>query len=264
MYKIGEFSKITNLTVKTLHYYDEEGILKPSQYLENGYRLYSNEDFKIAKRIVLLRDLDFSIREIKDVLTNVETDEDLQYFLKEKQEMIEDKINNQKQLLKRLDSYLLPNISKGEKTMTYQMEIKEFEADEVATIRFVGSYQTMGEYLGRIYKYLKSNTAGAPYVCYHDGEYKEAADIEVCVPIKKHVSGTKEIKVLPKIKALVTTHIGPYDKLNLAYKAILDYAKDNNIEINWPSRERYIKGPGMVLKGNPEKYVTEIIIPITK
>ena len=54
MYKIGEFSKITNLTVKTLRYYDEEHILPPShRNEENGYRFYDEEDFEKAELICI-------------------------------------------------------------------------------------------------------------------------------------------------------------------------------------------------------------------
>ena len=64
MYKIGEFSKITNMTVKTLRYYDEENILTPSYRDEDtNYRYYSEEDFKKAELILMLRNLDFSISE---------------------------------------------------------------------------------------------------------------------------------------------------------------------------------------------------------
>ena len=68
MYRIGEFSRITSLTVKALRYYDEEGILSPSERDKNGYRLYNETDYEKARQIVLLRELDFSIMEIKDCL----------------------------------------------------------------------------------------------------------------------------------------------------------------------------------------------------
>ena len=56
MYKIGEFSKITKLTVKTLRYYDEQNILNPSyRNAENDYRFYAENDFKKAELIVMLR-----------------------------------------------------------------------------------------------------------------------------------------------------------------------------------------------------------------
>ena len=58
MYKIGEFSKITNLTVKALHYYDEQDILKPSSKNEANYRLYSDEDVKRARLKWLILQID--------------------------------------------------------------------------------------------------------------------------------------------------------------------------------------------------------------
>lgn len=102
MYKIGEFSKITNMTVKTLRYYDEENILTPSYRDEDtNYRYYSEEDFKKAELILMLRNLDFSISEIKDLLNSYEDKSDLSYYLQEKKELIEKKIQQEKLLLKK-------------------------------------------------------------------------------------------------------------------------------------------------------------------
>ena len=56
MYKIGEFSKITSLTIKALRYYEEQGILCPSERDKNGYRLYNDQDYERARLIALLRD----------------------------------------------------------------------------------------------------------------------------------------------------------------------------------------------------------------
>ena len=64
------------------------------------------------------------------------------------------------------------------------------------------------------------------------------------------------------VKAICTTHIGSYESINLAYKALTDYAAANRLETFTPSREVYIKGPGMIFKGNPNKFITELIIPI--
>jgi len=85
MYKISDFSKITNLTIKSLRYYDEESILVPSyRNNENSYRYYDDKDFQKAQFIVMLRELDFSITEIKDILANCIYPEDLSYYLERK------------------------------------------------------------------------------------------------------------------------------------------------------------------------------------
>ena len=133
----------------------------------------------------------------------------------------------------------------------------------VASIRYKGKYSDVGKYIGKIYKAVKGNGKGAPFNCYYDSEYREEADIELCVPTSKSVNNSEVTsKELPRIKAICTTHNGTYESLNKAYKAILDYAKENNLKCLIPSREVYIKGPGMIFKGNPNNYITEIIIPI--
>ncbi len=65
MYKIGEFSKIVDIPVRTLRYYDEYGILKPSE-VDNftGYRYYSDENILECHLIKLLKSLDFTLEEI--------------------------------------------------------------------------------------------------------------------------------------------------------------------------------------------------------
>ena len=55
---------------------------------------------------------------------------------------------------------------------------------------------------------------------------------------------------------------GPYDEVGPTYQALISYAKEHGLEIKAPCREIYIKGPGMIFKGNPQKYVTEVQIPI--
>lgn len=108
MYKIGDFSKITNLSVKALRYYDEENILKPSyRNEENSYRFYDDINFKKAELIVLLRKLDFSISEIKDVMNIYEEENDLSYILEQKKDMIKKKILEEKSLIKKLTSILI-------------------------------------------------------------------------------------------------------------------------------------------------------------
>lgn len=262
MYRISEFSKITNLTVKTLRYYDEQNILKPSYRAENAYRYYDNNDFKRARLIILLRHLDFSILEIKDIVVNCDSPDDLSYYLSEKQDMIAEQIKKGKELINKIDLCLQPKeMEVG--SMNYKIELKEFDALAVAAIRFKGKYSDVGKYIGTIYKEAKGKTYGEPFCCYYDDEFKEEADIELCIPIKGLVKGTNAVsKQLPKIKAICTIHVGNYETLNLAYKAVLDYAKEHSLECKLPSREIYHKGPGMIFKGNPNKYVTEIVIPI--
>lgn len=67
--KIGQLAEQTGLTVRTLHWYDEIGLLKPSQFTESRHRLYSSTDIARLQQIKSLQDLGFSLKEIQDLLT---------------------------------------------------------------------------------------------------------------------------------------------------------------------------------------------------
>jgi MerR family transcriptional regulator, thiopeptide resistance regulator len=66
--KVGELARRTGLTVRTLHHYDEIGLLKPSLYTESGHRLYTDSDLARLQQIVSLRQLGFSLEENRNCL----------------------------------------------------------------------------------------------------------------------------------------------------------------------------------------------------
>ncbi len=107
---------------------------------------------------------------------------------------------------------------------------------------------------------MGSVTCGKPFNLYYDSEYKEEdADIESCIPIRKpkEVEGIS-ISTLPGGKCISLIHKGPYDELGRSYEKIAAYANEKGYRLKTPSREIYLKGPGMIFRGNPRKYITEI------
>jgi len=79
------------------------------------------------------------------------------------------------------------------------------------------------------------------------------------MPIRKgnEVEGIS-VRELPGGRCVSLLHKGPYDELTRSYEKILKYVKDKGYEIQVPCREVFIKGPGMIFRGNPKKYLTEI------
>ena len=262
MYKIGEFSKMTMLSIKALRYYDSRGILSPTVRGDNQYRMYDEDNYEKAILIRKLKKCGFTITEIKDVFLNCDDTKDLNYFLIEKREFIKDNIKKEKELIKDIEKMLLP-VDKEVEYMEYSFEIKTLEPVNVVSVRFKGNYSDMGKYIGSLYKAVKGKADGAPFCLYYDEGYKEKADIELCIPFKGNVTSNElTVKQLPPEKAVCTQHVGTYETLNEAYKQIIQYAKSNGYEMKIPSREIYVKGPGMIFKGNPNKYITDIVIPI--
>jgi len=263
MYKIGEFSKMTLLTIKALRYYHEQNILVPSVIDEyTGYRLYSTQQVEVARTIKMLRNLEFSVKEIKEIFNMIDDLEDLPYYMSEKFNQIESEIARLELIKKRM-------VKAGEKRKEvmnmneYEVIKKHLDTVQVISIRYKGRYDECGGYISKLYKAAKGGHKDVPFNIYYDEGYSDIADIEVCLPVKKEVI-SKEVtfKNIPAVEVLSVIHIGPYDQVGGAYEAISQYAKINGISLSGFAREIYRKGPGMFFKGNPNKYVTEVMIPV--
>ena len=70
------------------------------------------------------------------------------------------------------------------------------------------------------------------------------------------------LRELPRARCVSLLHKGPYDELGRSYAKLLKYVKERGYSIEMPTREVYIKGPGMIFKGNPRNYLTEIQFPL--
>lgn len=70
MRTVNEVSKLTGVSIRTLQYYDSIGLLKPTEYTEAGYRLYDEEALERLQQILLFRELEFPLKEIKDIIYN--------------------------------------------------------------------------------------------------------------------------------------------------------------------------------------------------
>lgn len=264
MYKIGTFSIMTGITVKALRYYHDEGILIPKEVdVLTGYRLYSNEQVELANMIKLLRNCDFSVREIKSILLECDDLNDIPFYLDEKVDIIDSEIQRLLEVKKCID------IEKEKRKVVkvineYQVIKKTLDTTKVIATRYKGKYEDCGAYIGSLYKYARGSAKDVPFNLYYDGEHKEEADIEVCIPVKKELNSKGDIiyRQVEGIDGISVIHIGPYDTIGSAYQALADYANEHNLEMQIPSREIYRKGPGMLFKGNPNKYVTEVFVPI--
>ncbi|MEG1579251.1 MAG: MerR family transcriptional regulator, partial [Oscillospiraceae bacterium] len=111
--KINEVAKRTGVTVRTLHYYDEIGLLPPSQVTGAGYRIYDDAALEVLQQILFFRELDFSLSDIKSIMQNPQYDK--AEALTRHKELLLQKRN-------RLDGLLalLEQNRKGEKDMSFQ------------------------------------------------------------------------------------------------------------------------------------------------
>jgi len=261
-YQIGDFSKISRLSIKTLRYYHEYGLLNPSRIDDiSGYRYYNETALEKVNIILLLKSFDFSLKEIKDIIDNYTSDFEIISFLKDKKSEINSKIYMFKKIEKKLNLYI-NRAEEDSKMKKYNTDIiiKDIPDMLVATVRFKGRYDETGKALGKVGKYYMKYINGKPFRLDHDGEYKEEnADMEIGFPVKKDLN-INEIAsgILKGGKALTLIHNGSYESIGRSYKKIVDFINNNKINVLNPAREVYIKGPGMIFKGNPDNYITEL------
>ena len=117
---INEVAKLTGITVRTLHYYDEIDLLAPSGVLDSGYRIYDDECLKKLQQILFFKELGFELKKIKAILNDEEFDERL--ALENHRKLLLIKSNRIQSLINLVDKTL-----KGENNMSF----KEFDMSEI-------------------------------------------------------------------------------------------------------------------------------------
>jgi DNA-binding transcriptional MerR regulator/effector-binding domain-containing protein len=269
VFSIGEFSRITGLTVKALRFYHEEGVLAPSCIDDQtGYRYYGPEKIEAARVIARLRSLDFSVAEIAAILRNAEDDADLLEHLEKHKRAIAAQVQRLRDVEKTLAQILTSQREAQAMTQNanYQVEEKTLPPMLIAGVRMKGKYDECGRGFAAIGKRFGRHICGPSLLLHYDHEYRENdADFEACMPIRQGAS-TAEINVreLPGGRYVTLLHHGPYEELGRSYAKILEYVKQKNYQIATPTREVYLKGPGMIFRGNPKKYLTEIQMLVEK
>ena len=74
MMTVNEVSKLTGVSIRTLQYYDKIGLLHPAEYTEAGYRLYDDAALETLQQILLFRELEFPLRDIKKIVESPDFD----------------------------------------------------------------------------------------------------------------------------------------------------------------------------------------------
>jgi effector-binding domain-containing protein len=270
VFKIGDFSRLTHITVKALRYYDEIGLLKPVKVDQfTGYRYYSAEQLPRLNYILALKDLGLSLEDIALLVQNsLSANQMRDIFILKKGELARRVADEQKQL-ERVEK-LLAHLEQEGKMSDYQVTLKKLEPMLIASVReTLPTYGACGPLFGEIYKYLAKKLvfkpAGPPLMLIHDPEYKEHdVDVEIGVPITKAVKGSDRVKVyeLPGAEAASTVYKGAYSGINASYQALLTWCEANGYQPLTPCREIYFTSPNDL--EDQSKNVTEIQFPVKK
>ncbi len=267
MLSIGQFSRITGLTVKTIRLYHEKGLLPPSWVdQESSYRYFTERDVERARAIADLRALELSLAEIKELLDEFEDEGGALAFLESQRQKIEAKRAQLAGVARSLDKMIEAERQALDlwRSAPHEVVEKDLVPVLVGGLRWKGSYAETGRMLGRVCRQFGRLACDAPLNLYYDGEYKEQdADIESCIPVR---SGREAegfcVHTLPGGRAVSLMHRGPYSEISRSYARLMGHFQERSLEPLLPIREIYRKGPGLLFRGNPKKYLTEIQVPV--
>jgi DNA-binding transcriptional MerR regulator/effector-binding domain-containing protein len=261
---IGDFSRATHLTVKTLRHYHETGLLEPAQIdPQSGYRRYTTEQISIAQIIRRFRDLDMPLNEIRAVLSapDVQARNDLIAAH-----------------LKRLESDLartqtaVASLRNLLRHPTPAVDIGRRKADRVtaaAISEIVDVKDALSWYLGALgelravllaQRITPTGTAGG---IFSNALFSHArGEATVFMPCDGAVRAIGRVapQVVAGVELATLVHEGPLANIDLAYGSLATYVTQHALAVEGPLREYYLVGP----QDTPEEsaWRTEIGWPI--
>lgn len=267
MFRIGEFSKLAKATTKTLRFYDEAGILKPS-FVDsgNGYRYYEAKQLYDLNRIMALRQAGLSIADIKQVITDTGQSAADEIYRANKA-AIESEIDQLKEKLSRL-GFLLEDMQ-NKQPETYQVTLKNLPRQTVFFRRqVISAYKDLPEFIADAVnelrqKRLRISSPPYSYIVYLDRGYRESnINVEYAQAIELPHFPDAAVKISSPALFACVCHKGPYETIPLAYGHILDWIAKNGYSVSGGIRECYIKG--VFDTKDADEWITEIEIPVKK
>lgn len=152
MRTVKQVAELTGISSRTLQYYDEIGVFKPTEVTDSGYRLYDDESLKTLQQVLFFKELDFPLKDIKEIMRNPKFDK-IEAFKKQK-ELIRVKRDRLDGLLNLLDK-----LEKGESCMSfkefdmseYLQVLEQFKAENVEDIiKHWGSVEAYDKFVNKI------------------------------------------------------------------------------------------------------------------
>lgn len=277
MFKIGDFSKLAQVSVKTLRFYDQIKLLQPAwidRY--SGYRYYTLAQLPRLNRILALKDLGFSLEQIQKLLREDLPAAELRGMMRMKQAEIERQIEAEQFRLARVEARLRQIEHEGMMPV-YEIVLKDTPSQQVVGLRRVlDSYQSVLMLFGELYQAMDSKkpfAASQPatftnipaLAIYYDADYRDRQiDVEAAMSLSGNVKVRPShllVHELAGSEVASTIYQGPHEELAEVYQATLAWTEQNGYRICGPVRNVYWQG---VPDASENSWVTEVQFPVEK
>lgn len=272
MFSIGDFARLGRVSVRMLRHYDALGLLPPARVDgASGYRLYEAAQLSQLNRIVALKDLGFTLQQVRSILDDKVSVEELRGMLRLRQAELQSQIASGAARLAQVETRLRTIESEGAMP-TDEVQIKRIPAVRIAELTATAaSFEpssitpVIGPLYERLYRQLGQvgvKPAG-PGIAY----YEEAADgtvvVHAGVTVNTEPADGQAFAVvdLPEIAAAATiVHRGPMDSVLTTLQTLARWVEDNGYRSTGFNREFYIEYGC----GDPADWATELQEPVVK
>jgi predicted transcriptional regulator YdeE/DNA-binding transcriptional MerR regulator len=265
MIKIGDFSKLAHVTVKTLHHYGELGLLKPTHIDRySGYRYYSLEQLPRLNRILALKDLGFTLDQVGQLVDDNLSVAEMRGMLRMKQIELSEKLEVEQARLAQVE-VRLQHLERAGVPPVYEVALKQVEAQTALTARAVAaSEQAIQPALQSLQALLQQNmvrarlkSAGPLFQLKEDLPYREThLEVALAVPVVLRSGqragdweGSDSPVRLDEIMAVdcmaSVIHAEKDASIDQAYAGLYAWAQANAFQIGGPCREVYLPQDGI-------------------
>lgn len=251
LFKVGEVTKIMGVTRKTLIVYEDMGLLTPAVKDEDsGFRYYSADNMTQIRSIRSLQQLGLSLKEVRDYYYDTENIDSYLKNLMELRASLDRNIQMLQVRAAKLGDLTVRKTSLTRQVCFCRRYVCEdvTQAANVLRDTYIAAARTgKMSMLGRMFTMRMSAST-------------EKLDILCCIPVAEDYDGPERME-FAESPALCIYYRGPYEGTGTAIRALMQYVKENNIEVAGPFRNIYMEGPPNRGK-NKQDYITQIAVPI--
>lgn len=271
MLRIGDFSKLSRISIRMLRHYDEIALLRPDE-VDNmtGYRYYSEAQLQDAGRIQSLKELGFSLAAICEILEKYGDAKELEQFLLIRRKELEAQASETVKKLNLLDS-TLKWLRKEGNIMEYEVTLKTLPKRYVASVRkIIPTYKDEGSLWEILFTETATQNVQHASPCYglavfHDEGHKDAdPDVEIQTSVIGSYMDTENVKfkTIPPIVMASAIYKGSYAQISKVNTAVANWVVENGYDFDGKSFCIYHVSPAQT--ADPEELVTEVCFPVKK
>ena len=271
MISIGDFARLGRVSVRMLRHYDTLGLLRP-EYVDpnSGYRFYRPAQLRRLNRIVALKDLGLRLDQVRAIIDEQVTGDQLRAMLRLRQAELEAQILDGRHRLARVQARL--RLIDAEETMTHPDVItKSVPAATVVGLTATAASATqedVGPVVGPMYPTIMQHLAAAdatptgPSIAYYTPAPESSEDalrVYVTFPVAADsVPGLERVEI-PAAEVASAVHRGPIEGVDAAYQLLHTWVRDHGFTDTGRAREVYLECPD-----DTSEWITEIQVEFTR